>query len=306
MKTVSVLLSTYNSEKYLREQIDSVLNQKDVKINLFARDDGSKDTTCDILQEYQDKGLLTFVKGENLGFKGNFSWLINNAPNADYYACCDHDDVWLENKLINAVTALEAEENKEIPLLYFTSLNVVNEKLELITKDSHKHYNVNSKTLFIDHILMTMVNGCTSVFNEKLREIYCQIPINVMHAHDYTIGTIAASMGKVLFSSDSQILYRQHANNCYGFYKGSLRNMIRSVKAFFKYETKGIKYKEALIYYYYFFDKLTGLNKEFISLMASYKFNKKAKKQLRKLIKKNVENKTERKLSLFLLRFNKL
>lgn len=306
MKTVSVLLSTYNGEKYLREQLDSLINQKNVQLNIFVRDDGSKDGTCDILEEYQQKGVLTYTKGENVGFKQSFSWLIHNAPKADYYACCDQDDVWLENKVYNGVEALEKEGTPEIPLLYFTSLNVVNEKLELITKDSHNHFDQNSKTSFMEHIIMPMINGCTTVFNEKLREMYCQIDTRHIHGHDYTLGTIAFGCGKVIFSNDSQILYRQHANNCYGYYKGKLRNMIRSVKSFFKYETKGIKYREALIADYYFYDKLSEENQKFIQLMRNYRFYKKDKKQLKKLVKKSVKNKTVKTLFNFLVTYNKL
>ena len=306
MKTVSVLLSTYNGEKYLREQLDSLLNQKNVKLQIFVRDDGSKDGTCNILEEYQQKGYLTYTKGENVGFKQSFSWLINNAPKADFYACCDQDDVWLENKVWYGVEALQKEDIQNIPLLFFTSLNVVDEKLNLITKDSHNHYDVNSKSLFIDHVLMTMVNGCTTVFNEKLRELYCKVDSRHIFAHDYTMGTIAASMGKVIFSNDSQILYRQHANNCYGFYKGKLRNLIRSVKSFFKHETKGIKYRESLIFDYYFYDQLDDTNKQFVRLMRNYKFYKKDKKQLKKFVNSNVKNKTIKLLFNFLLKFNKL
>ena len=303
MKSVTILLSTYNGAKYLREQLDSLLKQEGVDFNIFVRDDGSKDETCDILQEYADKGLLTFERGQNLGFSGSFSWLLNNAPKADYYSCCDQDDVWLPTKVLDGVNALE---NIQEPAVYFTSLNVVDEKLNLITKDSHSHYNNDSKTLFADNVLMPQVNGCTMIFNEQLRELYMKIPTYNIFGHDYVLVTLAAAFGKVFFSNDSKILYRQHANNCYGFYKGSLRNMIRSVKAFFKHEAKGIKSHHALIYKYYFFDKLKEEDKVFIDLMTDYRFNKKKKKQLRKYIKKNIENKTIRKFSLFLLAWKRL
>ncbi|MBQ8444270.1 MAG: glycosyltransferase [Clostridia bacterium] len=303
MKKVTILLSTYNGEKYLREQLDSLLLQEGVEFNIFVRDDGSKDKTCDILQEYAEKGLLTYIKGENVGFSKSFSWLINNAPSADYYSCCDQDDVWLPTKILDGVTALEKIDQ---PATYFTSLNVVDEKLNLITKDSHSHYNNDSETLFADNILMPQVNGCTMIFNEKLRELYSQIPVHNVYAHDYTLITLASAFGKVVFSNDSKILYRQHANNCYGFYKGSLRNLVRSVKSFFKHETKGIKSHEAMNFKYYFFDKLKEGDRLFIDLITDYRFNKGKRKQLRKYIKKNIKNSTIRKFSLFLLSWKKL
>ncbi len=303
MKSVTILLSTYNGEKYLREQLDSLLKQEGVDFNIFVRDDGSKDNTCEILQEYADKGLLTYVKGENLGFSKSFSWLINNAPKADFYSCCDQDDVWLSTKVLDGVNALE---NIDEPATYFTSLNVVDENLNLITKDSHSHYNNESETLFADNVLMPQINGCTMIFNEKLRQLYSKVPPYNIHGHDYTLVTLASAFGKVVFSNDSKILYRQHSSNCYGFYKGSLRNLIRSVKSFFKHETKGIKSHEAMIYKYYFFDQLKEEDKTFVELMTEYRFNKAKRKQLRKYIKNNIKNKTIKKFSLFLLAWKRL
>lgn len=303
MTKISILLSTYNGEKYLREQLDSLLQQEGVEFQIFVRDDGSTDGTCDILQEYADKKALTFVKGENLGFSKSFSWLINNAPKADFYSCCDQDDVWLPTKVLDGVSALKQE---NLPALFFTSLNVVDEKLNLITKNSHSHYNNDSTMLFADNILMPQVNGCTVIFNEQLRQLYCRIPPHNIFAHDYTLITLASAFGKVFFSNDSKILYRQHANNCYGFYKGSLRNLIRSVKAFFKHEIKGIKSHEAMNFKYYFFNDLKEEDRIFVDLITDYKYNKKKRKAIRKYLKSNIQNKTIRKYSNFLLTWNKL
>ena len=306
MKTVSVLLATYNGEKYLREQIDSLLKQEGVEVKILARDDGSKDGTVQILEEYQARGELIFEKGENLGFSQNFSWLINNAPKADYYACCDQDDVWLPTKLIDGVMALEAKENQNLPMLYFTSLKVVDENLNLITEDSHIHYNNNSKTLFMDNIIMTQCNGCTCIFNNTLKDLYGKVPPHNIFAHDYTLCTLASAFGEVIFSNNSKMLYRQHSSNAYGFYKGSLRNMFRSIKAFFKNETKCIKSHEALLYKYYFFNDLKPQDKIFVDLITSYRFNKQKRKQLKKFVKHNIESKLIRRFALFLLSIKRL
>ena len=306
MKTVSVLLSTYNGAKYLREQIDSLLKQEGVNVKIFVRDDGSKDDTVKILEEYESRGEITLEKGKNVGFSQSFSWLINNAPQADYYACCDQDDVWLPTKILDGVNALENENNHEQPLVYFTSLNVVDENLNLITKDSHIHYNNNSPTLFIDNVLMPQCNGCTFVFNQKLKDLYSTIPSHNIFTHDYTLMTLTSAFGKVIFSNNSKILYRQHASNAYGFYKGSLRNMLRSVKAFFKNEIKCIKSHEAMLFRYYFFDKLKPQDKIFVDLITSYRFNKPKRKQLKKFIKQNIKNKTIRRFTLVLLKIKRL
>jgi rhamnosyltransferase len=150
MKSVCVLLSTYNGEKYLKELLDSVLNQNcedKIKVSIFVRDDGSSDNTTNILKEYEQNGkIILFGHGGcNLGFAKSFSSLLANAPLSDYYAFCDQDDIWLPDKLISAVERLEKEDNNEIPLLYSTNLIVVDKDLNEITRDTHIHMTKNPK-----------------------------------------------------------------------------------------------------------------------------------------------------------------
>lgn len=130
MKTVMVLLSTYNGEKYLKEQIDSVLSQKNVNVNILVRDDGSYDETKTILQKYQDEGKLKWYTGNNLKATYSFLDLLHNTPKADYYAFCDQDDVWNENKLIMAINKLE-NLPKYKPALYTGRLNITDSELNI-------------------------------------------------------------------------------------------------------------------------------------------------------------------------------
>ena len=100
MRSVIVLLSTYNGERYLRQQIDSLLNQKNVSLRILARDDGSNDATMSILKEYADKhDIFSYYQGENCGPAKSFLDLISKAEKADYYALCDQDDIWEINHL---------------------------------------------------------------------------------------------------------------------------------------------------------------------------------------------------------------
>ena len=103
-KEVVILISTYNGEKYLAEQLDSLLNQTYQNIKIFIRDDGSKDKTIDIIKEYQKKSEKIFLtEGKNIGFINSFFELLKLSNNADYYAYCDQDDVWMEDKIERAV-----------------------------------------------------------------------------------------------------------------------------------------------------------------------------------------------------------
>ncbi|MBO6101263.1 MAG: glycosyltransferase, partial [Spirochaetaceae bacterium] len=120
-KSITILLSTYNGEKYIEEQLQSIFAQTCWQnCTLVVRDDGSKDGTLAILKKYEQQGKLRLECGENIGFVRSFFWLINNATEADYYSFADQDDVWNVNKVERAVKMLEnaASEAPQKPLLY--------------------------------------------------------------------------------------------------------------------------------------------------------------------------------------------
>lgn len=102
-QNILVLMSTFNGEKFIREQIESILAQENVNIKLLVRDDGSTDKTLDILNEYKNKGKLNYYIGKNLGPQLSFMHLLQNAPYCEYYAFADQDDVWLKDKLSTAI-----------------------------------------------------------------------------------------------------------------------------------------------------------------------------------------------------------
>lgn len=120
-KSVQVVMSTYNGEKYLKEQIDSILSQEGVDVRLYIRDDGSSDRTTDILASYQEHKNVKIEKGNNLGFAKSFLTALDECDEADYYAFSDQDDVWEKDKLSTAIEILE-EESQSTPLLYCSAL----------------------------------------------------------------------------------------------------------------------------------------------------------------------------------------
>ena len=128
-KEICVLLSTYNGEKYLREQLDSLVCQENVELKILIRDDGSKDSTLQILKEYSKKDArITYFVGNNVGPAQSFFDLIIKSPDADYYAFCDQDDVWDKDKLEIAVGFLEKEDNSK-PNMYYSNLRIVDQNL---------------------------------------------------------------------------------------------------------------------------------------------------------------------------------
>ena len=225
MRKVCILMSTYNGEKYLKEQIDSLIEQRDVEVTICVRDDGSSDKTEEILKSYTDKEIKYF-KGTNVGVANSFMDLLFQAPVADYYAFCDQDDVWDNNKLAQAVSVMESDSsNAELPKMYYSNVKVVDEKLELIKiSDINKEYN-NLKTVLLSNNAI----GCTVVFNAALLEKIRLYKPSYIYMHDWWMYLVCLSLkGKVYFDQNAYINYRQHGSNCVGFAtkKRSLRKAL--------------------------------------------------------------------------------
>ena len=247
MKKVQVLLSSYNGERYIREQIDSILGQKNVIVELLVRDDGSSDGTRAILAEYQKNyENIHIVYAENVGVIKSFFLLINQVKEAKYIAFADQDDVWLPDKLIRAVTLLEKEE-KNIPLVYCSAKQLVDENLNSIPAAiTYK----NVKTEFGNALVENMCTGCTCVINHELLElIQGRIPhFTVMH--DFWIYLVGTCFGKVIYDEQSYILYRQHGGNELGVASSIRENYTRRVKNFRKHRGQLSKQAEELIRIY--------------------------------------------------------
>ena len=216
---IVVLLSTYNGEKYLEEQIESILKQRNVEVFLLVRDDGSSDQTISILKEYQERGCLKFYTGENKQPAKSFMDLIYSSPNAPYYAFCDQDDYWLDDKLEIAVNALERERS-DIPCLYYGMPRIVDEKLKLIQPQPTA---VETMTTFNSCLVNSKATGCTMVFNKSLCDLLKSAKPEYVLMHDAWVHKVCLALeGKVIFDPDVHILYRQHGNNVVGVPKGFL------------------------------------------------------------------------------------
>lgn len=165
-KSVQVVMSTYNGEKYLKEQIDSILSQEGVDVRLYIRDDGSSDRTTDILASYQEHKNVKIEKGNNLGFAKSFLTALDECDEADYYAFSDQDDVWEKDKLSTAIEILE-EESQSTPLLYCSALQRVDENLNPLHVQSYHGLRINLPSM----LTRGRLAGCTFVFNNTLRNL---------------------------------------------------------------------------------------------------------------------------------------
>ena len=212
--SVAVLMSAYNGEKYLREQVDSILNQKDVDVRLFVRDDGSTDTTVDIIRGYMDAnpGKISLTTGENLGPGRSFMELLYNAPDTyDYYAFSDQDDVWLADKLIAGITVLKAR-GKE---LYVGNMMCIDENEK---ETGLRHY---APPRLSPYIAMGMnpTHGCTMVFTNKFYALLVEErhrPDEILFTaryHDSWAMMVGNVLDVVTYDFGYHMLYRQHQNN---------------------------------------------------------------------------------------------
>lgn len=236
VKRVAVLMSTYNGEMYLADQLDSLLSQRGgVEIDIFIRDDGSSDRTVEVINSYKSRfSSIHLDEGINLGVVRSFLRLVEDTTGYDYYALCDQDDVWDEIKVMVAVSALverEGEIGEDKAALYCGGYKYVDEQLNPIGKfESHS-------PLSIDNLLIeNCAPGCTMVFNEALRCLITKklhlVQYSKIVMHDWYILIVAAVLGSVVYDPNPHILYRQHANNVVGVNNNWLARFFRRAKRF--------------------------------------------------------------------------
>ncbi|MNW34163.1 putative glycosyl transferase [compost metagenome] len=218
---ILILLSTYNGDKYIKEQLNSLLHQQDVEAHILIRDDGSKDLTVSILKEYTElyPAKISYSIDSNLGAKKSFFALMLHAfeyiQNYDFFSFCDQDDVWKPNKLSDAVSLLQNEDQTK-PLLYCSSTQMVDADLNILSVWP----SIPRKTLSTNNaIVENVVVGCTSVINQAaLKLLASNPPTNYDHIimHDWWTYLCISTFGKVIFDPEPKILYRQHGNNALG------------------------------------------------------------------------------------------
>ena len=217
--TIDILLPTYNGEKYLREQLDSILNQTYKNIRLIISDDCSKDSTPKILEEYRNKDerIELYLQKENIGVVKGIEFLLKKVK-SNYYMLADQDDVWLSMKVEKSIETLKRE-NAD---LVFGDLEVVNEKLETIYPSFGDFMKLNRKiNKYIDsykvNYLYNCVTGCTILSKKEFIEKILPIPTESKYLiHDHWIGLVLSLNGKLAYMPEKYIKYRQHGNNQVG------------------------------------------------------------------------------------------
>lgn len=222
MEKIIVLLSTYNGEKYLAQQLTSLLDQNDVDVEILVRDDGSQDGTVALLDEWKRKDLLEWYTSDNLGPGKSFMHLLETAQPGNYYAFCDQDDVWMPNKLSMTMEKMKAVEqaNPGKPVIVHTDMNIVDEKLDVIHDSFWRSSGLRPDVLRTFPYLCTCnsVNGCTILMNRIARELILEKYVeHDIIIHDVICALTVSYHGGIIDYVDAPtVLYRQHSSNVVG------------------------------------------------------------------------------------------
>lgn len=291
--SVCVLMSTYNGEEFIRQQIDSILEQQGVYVHLFARDDGSSDGTRGILAEYEEKGKLVILdkeSEENLGPAVSFMRMLYSVDDSyNYYAFADQDDIWKTEKIIKAVEKIENDE-QEIPILYCS-----NQIIYRNGKEEGLRYQNNPNFSLTNLICGSPLGGCTMVMNRKLKEQLSaeqhrpSEDILALRMHDTWVASVALIFGKIIYDNRSYILYRQHDKNTVGIKLTLINRICKFLRLVFNYDLRNGRSKfaqEILLRY-----EVTGDNFEILDLFSRYRNGLKEKMKLlkNKIIKESCD-----------------
>lgn len=213
---VNILMSTYNGQQFLAEQIRSIQEQSYTDWTLFIRDDGSSDNTKEILKDFERQDsrihLIDSDKSDNLGVIKSFHKLVNH-DRADYYFFSDQDDVWLPNKL--ELSLKEAQNYlADFPLMVYMDLKVVNQDLEIMTESMVKSQSHHANTELVQELTENTVTGGVAMINHALAEMWQETDDILMH--DWYLALLASAFGNLVFIDQPGELYRQHSDNVLG------------------------------------------------------------------------------------------
>ena len=217
---IDILLSTYNGEAFLAEQLDSLISQDYQEFNIIIRDDGSSDNTLRIINQYKhsypNKIRVIDNLNTNLGSTGSFFYLLTFSR-AEFVMFCDQDDVWDSDKLQRMQRFYDENViQKKKPVLIHSQAEVVDDKLKLMRKETELfNYKYGMEKSLCWQIFQNDVTGCTMMINGIMRDLICNAQINPDNIiqHDWFLANIAYLNGTKYYFPEKTIKYRQHSHN---------------------------------------------------------------------------------------------
>lgn len=217
---ITIVLATFNGEKYLKELLESIFSQTCQEFQLIVGDDHSTDGTLAILEVFQTKypgRMEVHAYKDNLGPRENFARILENVTD-DYILFADQDDVWLPQKIelsLSKMLAMEEQYGSSTPLLVHSDLTIVSEDLRMISPSWKQYASVYPQSYQINRLLIrNVIPGCSVMINREL--LFLALPLPKCGMHDYWIALVAASLGQIGLIEEATLLYRQHTNNVIG------------------------------------------------------------------------------------------
>ncbi|TCD46517.1 glycosyltransferase family 2 protein [Streptococcus sp. X16XC17] len=213
---VNIVLSTYNGEQFLAEQIKSIQEQTFTDWNLLIRDDGSTDATHEIIRRFvNEDDRIRWINEktvENLGVIKSFYALIKYEE-ADVYFFSDQDDIWLSEKIQLALDEADLYLDEE-PLMIYTDLKVVDQDLQVLSESMIRTQSDHANTELVQELTENTVTGGVAMINYALAQLWNETDDILMH--DWYLALLATAFGKLVYIDVPTELYRQHDNNVLG------------------------------------------------------------------------------------------
>lgn len=244
---IAVLLATYNSELFVRAQIDSIIKQTYQDWILYIRDDCSKDTTPLILNEYQElyPGKIIVLDNEKKSFRAylNFIELLKKVDSR-YYMFCDHDDIWVESKIESSIAKMKELETRysDRPIVVHTDMYVVDNEMNVLADSFWKYSRfMPDHVTFAELVLCNSVNGCTMLFNDKAKQVsICNVQYGRMH-DTLVAQSVAANNGIIVGIPEKTVYYRQHGCNVIGAKEVGISTYLNKFKNIKKVYKKNVE-----------------------------------------------------------------